>query len=316
MPRLNKFHVSKDLHGFISYQNDDAIVADISLAALSITNYKACGLFSVHHAFVFLGQGNSIQYMKGLHPGILDLYRIGLTIDKVRALIRNAGMKSEVVESWQLRPIKNWVDRHLAAGHPVILGSEPHNHWICLGGKTSDGDYVCADSSLYPTILTCSWDVLAFWMTNNPKKPDLQLKYSFEALAVLPGRKMPASRSIVPWIDGVWETWASDPRYAKQWSNLLADRIGVISRGGRSLNQEKKDGNEVSHDRCLYHSLTFSLPDSTVASMPRRYLSKNVWRRALSLGLSKPPCPPSSMVSTYTGTLDFSNAAAKVSVWL
>jgi len=50
----------------------------------------------------------------------------------------------------------------------------------------------------------------------------------FEAIAVLPGPKMPASRSIVPWIDGVWETLAADPGYARNWSNLLADMLQVF----------------------------------------------------------------------------------------
>ncbi len=228
MPRLNNISISEGLHGFVSYQIGDGVVDDGSRAALSLTNWAACGLFSVHHAFVFLGQGGSIRNLKNLHPGILDLFYFGLGTDKLRALIRRAGAKSEVVEGWKLKPVKTWVDRHLAKGHPVIVGSEPHCHWICIGGRTAAGDYVWADSAEHPTLGKSSWEVLDLWMTRNSKGEEVELKYPFEAIAVLPARTMAASRSIVPWVAGIWEIWASDPKYARTWSNLLADMLDVF----------------------------------------------------------------------------------------
>jgi hypothetical protein len=215
MPRLNNISISEGLHGFISYQIVDGVVDDGSLASLSLTNYAACGLFSVHHALVFLGQGNSIQNLKSLYPGTWwDLFFFGIGTEKLRTLIRRTGAKSEVMEGWKLKPVKTWMDRHLAKGHPVILGSEHYCHWICIGGRTAAGDYVWADSAEHPTLGRSSWEVLDFWMTRNSKGEAVKLKYPFEAIAVIPARTMAASRSIVPWVAGIWDIWASDPKYA------------------------------------------------------------------------------------------------------
>ena len=223
MPKPNQITISKSLHGFINYQIVDGVLADLSLASLNPTNMAACGLFSVHHAMVFLGQGDSIQNMKRLHPSFWDLFHAGLCSDKMASIIRNAGAKSDVIENWSLRQIKSWTNRHLSVGHPVIIGSEPACHWICLGGKTSDGDYVWADSAAHPALGTITWDELAEWMGG-----DDELEYPFEAVAVLPGRRMPASRSIVPWIEGAWEVLACDSKHAREWSNLLADMLQVF----------------------------------------------------------------------------------------
>ena len=223
MAKSNPISISKSLHGFISYQNRQAVLNELSLPALALTNWAACGLFSVHHALVFLGQGDSIQNIKSYHASSWDLFRNGLDIDQMRAIIRKAGAKSDFVQTDRLRSIKSWLDRHLVAGHPVVIGSEPCCHWICLGGKSSDGGYVWADSAAHPSLGKYTWDELAEWMGDG-----YELEDDFEAVAVLPGRGMPASRSIVPWIDGIWETWACDPKYAKKWSNLLEDMLRVF----------------------------------------------------------------------------------------
>ena len=223
MTRLNRSPISKGLHGFISYQNRDAVLKELSIASLSPTNRYACGLFSVHHALVFLGHGDSIQNMKGHHSRAWDLFWNGLYLDQLSAIVRKAGAKSDYIESTRLRPIRPWLDRHLVAGHPVIIGSEPYCHWCCLGGRTSDGGYVWADSAEHPSLGISAWDELAEWMGDEEVLGD-----PYQALAVIPGRGMPASRSIVPWIAGVWETWAGEPRYAREWSNLLADMLQVF----------------------------------------------------------------------------------------
>jgi hypothetical protein len=227
MAKSTPISISKGLHGFISYQNWEAIRNELSLPALSLTNWAACGMFSVHHALVFIGQGESIQTMKSLHPRSWDLFRNGLDLDQLRSIIRNAGAKSDFIESNRLRSIKFWLDRHLSAGHPVIIGDEAMPHWCCLGGRTSGGAYITADSAENPAIAAYTWDALAEWMETVPEGKE-KLEFPFQALAVLPGRGIPASRSIVPWIDGIWKTWACDSKYAKEWSNLLKDMLRVF----------------------------------------------------------------------------------------
>jgi len=204
MSKLSHIPISQKLHGFISYQNIEAILREFSLSSLSLTNRHACGLFSVHHALVFLGYGDSIQNMKSHHSRSWDLIKGGLYLEQLAAIVRKSGAKSDYIESDNLRTIKSWLNRHLAAGHPVIIGSELYCHWCCLGGRTSEGGYVWADSAEHPSIGVSTWDELAEWHGEGE-----ELEFPFQALVVLPGSKIPASRSIVPWIDGVWETLAN-----------------------------------------------------------------------------------------------------------
>ena len=226
---MTQIPISAGLHGFVNYQHLPDLLGDPHLDRLSFTHFAACGLFSVHHALVFLGQGDSIENTKSLHPRFSDLIWNGLESDKLIKIVRKAGAKPDLMETWKLKPLKSWVDKHLATGRPVIIGSEPACHWICIGGRTSDGCYVKADSAESPAIGVYSWDELEEWMTvDEDTGEEAELEFPFEAVAVLPGPKMPPSRSIVPWVDGIWEIWASDPKYARNWSNLLADMLQVF----------------------------------------------------------------------------------------
>ena len=121
------------------------------------------------------------------------------------------------------------MDRCLASGYPVIIGSEPAIHWICLGGRTANGEYVWADSAYSPALGACPWDELKYWFTVDADTDlEMELEEAFEAIAILPGANLPSSRSIVPWVDGIWEVWTNDPTYARNWSNLLADMLDVF----------------------------------------------------------------------------------------
>jgi hypothetical protein len=229
MSKSTQIPISEGLHGFVDYQYLPDLLDDPHFDRFSLTHYAACGMFSVHHALVFLGQGDSLGNMKSLHPRFWDLIWNGLESDKLIEIAKRAGAKTDLIETWQLKLVKPWVDRHITSGHPVIIGSEPACHWICIGGKTSDGFYVWADSAASPAIGICSWEELEGWMASDEETDeDVELEYPIEAIAVLPGKRMPASRSIVPWIDGIWEVWANDPKYARNWSNLLADMLQVF----------------------------------------------------------------------------------------
>jgi len=229
MPKSNQSLVSEGLHGFVNYQYLPDLLENPHVDRFRLTHYAACGMFSVHHALVLLGQGDAIGRTKSLHPRFWDLIWNGLESEKLIRIAGKSGAKTDLIETRKLKQIRPWVDRHMASGHPVIIGSEPACHWICIGGRTSDGLYVWADSAASPAIGACSWDELEQWMAMDEETGDeVELEFPFEAIAVLPGKNMPASRSIVPWIDGIWEVWASDPKYARNWSNLLADMLQVF----------------------------------------------------------------------------------------
>lgn len=181
---------------------------------------------------LFLGHGDNYETLRSHHDSILELMRYGISLEGLEKLARKYSMRSCPLTSWSIASIRKTVNRSLAAGHAVIIGSEPHVHWICLGGRTEDGGYVWADSADDPAVGAFgSWDEVEEWMTGDCDNDEGQrspLKYPFEILTIAPGPKMPASRTMVPWVGTLWQRFADDPDYAEDWGNLLADMLDVF----------------------------------------------------------------------------------------
>jgi hypothetical protein len=224
--------IARIYHGFLPYQTVPQF-RDMGMTALDPRNRASCGIFSLHHAMVFLGQGTRFQWLREDHPALLDKLHFGTISKSLCALARRQKLRPTVHSSWlKTAPIRKKLDRALGTGHPVIVGSEPHCHWICIGGRTEDGVYVWADSADRPALGAFgSWEELEHWMLHSsdpeyPSFPDLEC--DLEIIEIAPGGQMPSSRSMVPWIGGIWESLASDQAYAKDWSNLLADMLDVF----------------------------------------------------------------------------------------
>jgi hypothetical protein len=219
--------IATGYHGFLPYQNFAAVFKDLSRTGLDIRNRTSCGIFSVHHAMVFLGQGRNFRLLMCEHPRLLDKLIHGTVTDDLVRLAKCYRLKAAVFQSCSISQIRRQIDRNLAAGHAVIVGSEPNCHWICLGGRTESGGYVWADSSENPAVGAFdSWSELEHWMSASSEGGGLT--YPFEIITVSPGAKMPASRSMVPWTGSIWKILSADPAYAKDWSNLLADMLEVF----------------------------------------------------------------------------------------
>ena len=233
--------ISKHYHGFLPYQSR-AIFRDLNGTALDPRNRASCGIFSLHHAMVFLGQGTRFQWLRDEHPRFLDKIYFGTESAQLAALAKRMGLRPAIhASSRRTAPIRRELDRSLAEGHPVIVGSEPWCHWICVGGRTEGGGYIWADSADDPAVgIFGSWDELEEWITGEAEGFELELP--IEIIRIAPGRKMPPRRSMVPWVDGIWRNLAADPGYAKDWSNLLADMLDVFwdldyAPGGRSAGE-------------------------------------------------------------------------------
>jgi hypothetical protein len=222
--------IATEWHGFMPYQIWSGVIRDLNRAALDIRNLTSCGIFSLHHAMVFLGQGHNFQLLRSRHPELINLLRYGMESDELVRLAKSHDLRPSPFESSTIAPIRKAVDRSLAAGHPVIIGSEPQIHWVCLGGRTEDGGYVWADSAHDPAVGgNWSWEEIEEWMTYDEEEeyyPDLE--FPFEIITIAPGKNMPASRSMVPWCGSLWPLLAGDTDYAGDWSNLLADMLDVF----------------------------------------------------------------------------------------
>ncbi len=216
---MQKSEVASDFEGFINpqYTGDRPWWFP---ASFDPTDWCACGVFSIHHALVFLGQGENSRCLKNLHTSSWDLLKEGIELGPLCRVIRKTGCRAEPKVHSQRKGLHQFVDAHLKAGHPVILGSETEEHWICLGGRTSDGCYVQADSAEPRAIAAYSWESLADWTGIDGVE--------IETVAVLPGKGMPASRTAVPHMYGIWKIWHDHPEYAENWGNLLADMLDVF----------------------------------------------------------------------------------------
>ena len=193
------------------------------------TNWCACGVWSLHHALVALGQATTDRHLKSLHGNLLDLTGLPLINDEIGGLlrkplcklVRKTGCRPEDAVFSTHRSLKQFLNHHLDSGHPVILGSDPAVHWICVIGRMGDGAYITADSADWPTVQLFDADSLIGWTGINDGE-------SVDCVAVVPGAKMPKSRSFVPYAGGLWELLNRDTDYAANWTRLLDDMLEVF----------------------------------------------------------------------------------------
>ena len=132
-------------------------------------------------------------------------------------------------ESPNLKTFRKHLDKTLQSGTPVIVGSEPAVHWICLGGRCESGGYVWADFADPSSAIGAfdTWDDVEQWLTCDQGSP-VDLNEHFTAITIQPNPKMPAGRSLVPWMGSLYPSLSADPHYAMDWSNLLADMLDVF----------------------------------------------------------------------------------------
>lgn len=210
--------LSEDFDGFLPYQN--SIWTDPR-------HWAACGFFSLHHAMVFLGQAGSYSDMRDKHNSLWDMIWEGTVAQPLIKLAKKEGLHAEHYETQSIKDYRRHLDQVLRSGSPLIIGSEPANHWICLGGRTQEGGYVWADSADKSGAIGAfgSWDELEEWLTDGDAS---ELEEPFSSITISPGKKMPTSRSMVPWVGGVYESLNADSDYAHEWSNLLGDMLDVF----------------------------------------------------------------------------------------
>ena len=214
--------VTTQLHGFLPHQT--------AYCDWDPRNLAACGIFSIHHAMVFLGEGDEYWKVRDRVPSLWSKLYAGLDLTELVCLGKRCGLCVEPLETRRRSSLRKFLNAHLKKGHSVVLGSEPQEHWICIGGHTEDGGYVVADSASDPAVgWFKSWDEVEAWLTiDGETGEEATLECAFEALAVMPGRKMSQGRSMVKRIGLVWEILRDYPEYAFDWSNQLNDVLGLF----------------------------------------------------------------------------------------
>ena len=216
--------ITTHLHGFLPHQTSS------HLFGLDPRNTASCGIFSLHHAMIFLGYGGDYSEVRDSERSVWKKLMFGMELDELVRLTKRCKFHPTGLKTRSIREARAFVNVSLKEGRPVIVGSEPQVHWICVGGRTADGGYVKADSASSPAVGTFeSWDALEEWMTVDEDSGEpSELEYGFELIRVSPGENMQAGRSMVHAAGDVWEGLAEDEDYAFQWSNMTNDMVDVF----------------------------------------------------------------------------------------
>lgn len=182
--------------------------------------YHTCGVQSVHHAFLALGCAFSLGEM--FKQTALGKMIFGQELECLQELVQRFGGRSKNLSGERWSRVRAGIDRALGAGAPVVLGSDPEEHWLLLVGKTDDGEYIWLDSA--DSSLTGTWnpDEAEEWV-GEPNSGEI------EALAIYPRSRPQIRRSMVPHFESVFELLGEDRRLASRWGDYLNDLDEVFN---------------------------------------------------------------------------------------
>jgi hypothetical protein len=182
------------------------------------TRYCSCGVQSLHHALLLLGKLSDLNRLLANFPIHKNVY-FGTELKDLTTAARSCGSRPENLSSSSLRSLRASINRALKAGSPVILGSEPHCHWLVLAGFDGDGGYVWIDSADSDLSGTWDWDEIVYWLKGDE---DEEIE-EFEAIGIHAGPRDKPNRSMVPHIAGIYELLGGDPDLATEWGAYLEE---------------------------------------------------------------------------------------------
>jgi hypothetical protein len=187
------------------------------------TRYCSCGVQALHHALLLLGKSSDLNRLLADFPIHKNVY-FGTELKDLTVAARSCGARPENLSSSSLRSLRGGISRALKAGSPVILGSEPHCHWLVLAGFGGDGGYVWIDSADPDLSGKWDWDEIADWLKGDE---DEEIE-EFQAIGIHAGPRDKPSRSMVPHIAGVYELLGSDSDLAGEWGAYLEELDAIF----------------------------------------------------------------------------------------
>lgn len=199
-----------------TYRGFDNRQADWRKLVKDVRAFRSCGIQSLHHARLLLGQPSDLG----------ELFRAGDILDHVwnghdgglvKTVARRVGVKVDDFTTDRLPELRRNLNRRLKRGLPVVLGSnqEGIEHWLVVAGFDDDGQYILVDSADDPITGVWDWEDMQEWLGDDDAP--------YEALAVLPWKPALIKRSMVPHIAGIWQTLGEDSELAGRWGALYAD---------------------------------------------------------------------------------------------
>lgn len=182
--------------------------------------FCSCGVQSLHHSLLLLGLPSDLSVLLGCCPVYKNI-GFGHEVPLLMSLGKTQGAKPENLTTSTTHRLRSSINRCLRTGSPVILGSNPHQHWLVLAGRDDNGNYVWMDSADDPLTGVWDWDGVEEWLGADGT--------DYEAIAVHQGGKTDRHRSLVPHIAGLHEALNNDSMLAGEWGLYLQDLDTVFN---------------------------------------------------------------------------------------
>lgn len=188
-------------------------------------HWYSCGLQALHHSLLVLGIPSELRTHFRNHDGHNFF---GHELDEIAAVAREFGAKADTIEAGGLGGLRQFIDKSLRKGFPIVLGCGKYPkgheeydhtdyHWLVIAGHAEHPDeYIWIDSAHEDLIGSWPWDgpgSITEWIVPG--------EAPYEALAVLPGKAHPKARSMVPYINNLAEVLSKDQDFANEWGNYL-----------------------------------------------------------------------------------------------
>ncbi len=181
-------------------------------------HWTACGPLSLHHAALMVGEPVDRDDILRLR----SLWQIVGGIDRkpLMTIARRNGLAPTDLTSPGPRSLRRRIDAALTRGRSVVIGSDPHCHWMVLGGKYGRGQYIWIDSADEDLFGIWHWDDVEGWLVGDDEDEEQE---EFEAFSIASKRDPGCRHSMVPHLDGIWEPLRSSTDLAAYWGDYLEE---------------------------------------------------------------------------------------------
>jgi hypothetical protein len=168
-----------------------------------------------------------------------------------------------------LKQLKAKIDRHLDRGHPIVLGVDDDDHWIVIAGRKGSS-YYWIDSAGTTVTGQVDWQDVVEWIGEPDDDPD-----HYAAMALAPS-KGGAGRSLVPWMESLWELLACDPDLAGNWGLYLEQLDHLLDYGSRSASVPAGEFFRI-HEEAIVQPVLWSDTDGSLEEDHVRGLYRSYW---------------------------------------
>jgi hypothetical protein len=208
-------------------------------------HWFSCGAHSVYHALLCLGivtdKSEAVDWTAA------DLKKFGIPViwggwwdpglvpEQLIKLTKKHGGKpmefSTRANGGGFGRLRRWIDSHLARGHPVIIACQNDEHWALLAGHNGDTYYWIDSASQEAAVGACDLSDIEDWVIRGSDWPDEDPPSTYYAIAVAPGKDASIERSLVPWMETLWQLLASDRELAGNWAFYLEQLDYILDYG-------------------------------------------------------------------------------------